>query len=105
VSAPDPDVTIAAPGRVSVGGALTFESARRAYDAGVACFVSDGSAMIAVDCAQVTHADSAGLAVLVEWRRWCRQHGRHLKFVNLPEQINALARLSEISAVLADEAA
>ena len=88
-----------------VGAALNFATAQRAYETGIACFIRDGSASLAIDCAQVASADSAGLAVLIEWRRWCRQRGRHLKFVNLPAQINAIARLSEVTEVLADAAA
>jgi phospholipid transport system transporter-binding protein len=105
VGLPSAAVTVSAPGQVTVSSALTFETARRVFEAGVACFVSDGSPAIAVDCAAVPNADSAGLAVLIEWRRWSRQHGRRLKFVNLPAQINALAHLSEVSDVLADAAA
>lgn len=105
MTAPDAKVTVSAPGVITVGEPLTFASARGAFEAGVGCFIRDGSATMAVDCAQVSSADSAGLAVLIEWRRWCRLQGRHLKFVNLPVQINAIARLSEVSEVLADAAA
>jgi phospholipid transport system transporter-binding protein len=61
--------------------------------------------MIVVDCGGVTNADSAGLAVLIEWRRWAHQRGQQLKFANLPVQISAIAHLSEVSEVLADAAA
>ena len=98
-------MTIASPGHISVSSALTFETASRVCDAGVQCFVSDGSPTIVVDCAAVPNADSAGLAVLIEWRRWAHQHGRHLKFTNLPTQISAIAHLSEVSEVLADAVA
>jgi phospholipid transport system transporter-binding protein len=101
----DPQVTIASPGHITVSSALTFETARRVSEAGVECFVRDGSPTIDVDCSQVPNADSAGLAVLIEWRRWAHQHGRHLKFSNLPGQISAIARLSEVSEVLAEAAA
>ncbi len=105
MSLPEAAVTVSAPGQITVSSALTFETARRVFEEGVACFIHDGSAAIAVDCAGVPKADSAGLAVLIEWRRWARQHDRHLTFVNLPAQINAIAHLSEVSEVLADAAA
>jgi phospholipid transport system transporter-binding protein len=101
----DPQVTIASPGHISVSSALTFETARRVCEAGVECFVRDGSPTIAVDCSAVPNADSAGLAVLIEWRRWAHQRGRHLQFINLPGQISAIAHLSEVSEVLANAAA
>jgi phospholipid transport system transporter-binding protein len=100
-----PQVTIASPGCIRVGSAMTFETARGVCEAGVACFETDGSPSIVVDCATVANADSAGLAVLIEWRRWAHQHGRHLKFANLPAQIRAIAHLSEVSELLADAVA
>ena len=103
---PDPaQVTIASPGRILVSSPLTFQTARGVCEAGVECFVSDGSTQLVVDCAGVERGDSAGLAVLIEWRRWAHQHGRQLKFVNLPGQISAIAHLSEVSEVLDDAAA
>lgn len=102
---PDAVVSVSAPGQITVSSPLTFQTARRVFEAGVECFVRDASPTIAVDCAGVSKADSAGLAVLIEWRRWSRQHGRHLTFVNLPAQITAIAHLSEVSEVLADAAA
>jgi phospholipid transport system transporter-binding protein len=101
----DPQVSITAPGHISVSAALTFETASRVCEAGVNCFVSDGSPTIVVDCSAVPNADSAGLALLIEWRRWAHQHGRHMKFTNVPTQITAIAHLSEVSEVLADAVA
>ncbi len=94
-----------APGRIAVHSVLTFQTARRVCAAGIDCFLRDGSPTLVVDCAGVPGADSAGLAVLIEWRRWARGHGRHLTFANLPAQISAIAHLSEVTPVLADAAA
>jgi phospholipid transport system transporter-binding protein len=101
----DPQVVVSAPGRILVSSALNFDTASRICDAGIECFTRDGSPVLVVDCAQVPNADSAGLAVLIEWRRWAHQRGHHLKFVNLPAQICAIAQLSEITELLADAVA
>ncbi|HTV79843.1 MAG TPA: STAS domain-containing protein [Steroidobacteraceae bacterium] len=105
MSEPAAQVTIAAPGRIVVGSPLTFAWARRVSAAGIKCFDRDGSASLLVDCAAAAAADSAGLAVLIEWRRWAAQHGRRLDFANLPVQISAIAQLSEVGPVLGDAAA
>src|SRR5580692_7097015 len=97
VKRPDPQIDVTAPGKIAVNSAMTFQTARRLCAAGVQCFVRDGSPVMVVDC--------AGVAVLIEWRRWAHQRGRHLKFVNLPAQISAIAHLSEVSEVLADTVA
>jgi phospholipid transport system transporter-binding protein len=105
VSQGSPQVTVTGAGKIGVSGPLTFATARAVCAAGIACFVQDGARELTVDCATVAGADSAGLAVLVEWRRWARQQGRRLRYVNLPAQISAIARLSEVTEVLADAAA
>jgi phospholipid transport system transporter-binding protein len=98
-------VVVAAPGRVAVSSALNFETAHRICAAGIDCFTRDGSPVIIVDCTKVPNADSAGLAVLIEWRRWAHQRGQHLKFANLPAQVCAIAKLSEVRELLADAVA
>jgi ABC-type transporter Mla MlaB component len=45
-------------------------------------------------------ADSAGLAVLIVWLEWARANARELTFSGMPAGIRALARISEVEAVL-----
>jgi phospholipid transport system transporter-binding protein len=105
VSRTKPQVVIAAPGRIVVSSPLTFETARRVYEAGLRRISGDGSPLIIVDFAGVPDADSAGLAVLIEWRRQAWLRGQRLNFANLPPQISAIAHLSEVSELLEDVAA
>ena len=93
-------VSTSAPGRCEVRGALTFASARRAFDSGVKALSGSNQTAIEVDCGGVQTADSAGLAVLLAWLAWAHQHGRKLKFVRLPEAIIAIARISDVDALL-----
>jgi phospholipid transport system transporter-binding protein len=93
-------VNPAASGRCEVRGALTFASARRAYDQGVKVLAATTAQTVEVDCGGVQAADSAGLAVLLAWLAWARKHGRQIKFVNLPQAITALARISDVDALL-----
>jgi phospholipid transport system transporter-binding protein len=58
-------------------------------------------AQLSVDFSGVTEGDSAGLALLIEWLRAARQRGRPIHFQNIPAQINALARISEVGDLLA----
>ena len=54
------------------------------------------AADIDVDFVGVGESDSAGLALLIEWLRAARQSGRKIHFANVPAQIEALARISEV---------
>jgi phospholipid transport system transporter-binding protein len=60
---------------------------------------------ISVDLAGVAEADSAGLALLIEWLRTARQRGQPIQFLNVPAQINALARISEVEDLFASNGA
>ena len=55
-----------------------------------------GSPALKVDLSGVTESDSSGLALLLEWLRLARQKRQQITFVNMPHQIEALARISEV---------
>lgn len=54
------------------------------------------SSALQVDLSGVTESDSSGLALLLEWLRLARQKRQQIAFVNMPHQIEALARISEV---------
>lgn len=58
------------------------------------------AAQLQVDLAGVTEADSAGLALLIEWMRMAKDTGSAIRFEHVPAQITALARISEVEALL-----
>lgn len=85
-----------APGRLSVRGALTFQTARYAYQTGAHLLRNAPSSTVQIDCAGVTQSDSAGLAVLIEWLACAAQSGRKMTFLNLPVGIRSTAQISEV---------
>jgi phospholipid transport system transporter-binding protein len=88
----------AADGALRAQGPLTFATARAARLAGLAALQAAPQAAC-IDCAGVTSADSAGLAVLLDWLA-AGLAKRSLKFASLPEDLIALARISEIEPLL-----
>lgn len=60
---------------------------------------------VEVDFAGVSDGDSAGLALLIEWLRLAKDSQRQILFANIPGQISALARISEVEDLLAASAA
>ena len=85
-------------GRFAVTGALTLATAAQALVAGERAFAD--AASIEVDLSGVVAADSAGLAVLLEWVRSARQRGRRLRLRSLPPMLTAIAGISEVGDVL-----
>lgn len=51
---------------------------------------------IAVDLSGVTHSNSAGLALLLEWVRTSRVEQRRFSFQNIPEKLLSIARVTEV---------
>jgi phospholipid transport system transporter-binding protein len=62
-----------------------------------------GSGDAVMDLARVQQADSAGLALLIDWLAWCGAHGRRLRFENLPETLRALAVISDVLPLITSE--
>lgn len=53
-----------------------------------------------VDLNGVTRADSAGLALLVEWLRESERAGNDIAFINVPGQLLSIARVCGLDEIL-----
>jgi phospholipid transport system transporter-binding protein len=89
----------AANGRLAAQGPLTFTTACAARLAGLEALAAP-SASLEIDCAGVTVADSAGLAVLLDWLAAAKLSRHALKYTGLPQDLTALARISEVEQLL-----
>ncbi|HEU5136597.1 MAG TPA: STAS domain-containing protein [Steroidobacteraceae bacterium] len=87
-------------GRVVVSGELTFATARDARQLGILVLESSRADRLVIDCSAVTRADSAGLAVLLDWLAWGRRKSRAVTLENLPSSLVAIARISEVDGLL-----
>ena len=85
-------------GRFLLAGELSFATAAQALARGSELF---GKApQLVLDLSSVTHTDSAGLALLVEWLRMARHRKQTITFRNIPEQMMAIARVSSLEDIL-----
>lgn len=55
---------------------------------------------VCLDLRGVERADSAGLALLIEWQRLAKRQGFSITFQNLPAQLMQIARVSDLHKVL-----
>ncbi len=94
------EITQSGSGRLIVRGELTFATARLARDIGERALAGSGADRIVMEVAGVTRADSAGLAVLLDWLAWGRRRKRVVQLENLPESLVAIARISEVDGLL-----
>jgi phospholipid transport system transporter-binding protein len=93
-------ITACSPGRLEAHGAMSYESAARALQAGLALIPRESECTI--DLSKVTEADSAGLAVLVEWLATARIRHTTIHYQAIPAQILAVARISDLDELLTD---
>lgn len=94
------EIVAGADGRSHVRGVLTFATARRARDEGLLKFRTCSARSCEVDCSGITASDSAGLTVMLDWLALAKHDGRSLRFVNLPEGLLAIARISDVEGLL-----
>jgi phospholipid transport system transporter-binding protein len=85
-------------GRFELKGEMTFETAERILLASEEPF--EQHTRIEVDLAGVTRADSAGLALLLEWITWANHTVREIRFLAMPKRILAIARTTEVEQLL-----
>jgi phospholipid transport system transporter-binding protein len=86
------------PGRYALAGDLGIDAAAAVLARGESEFA--GQARVEVDLAGVSDADSAGLAVLIEWTRDARLAGRSIAYRSMPARLAALARIGGVGELL-----
>lgn len=91
-------LTQAGPGSFGLSGEVGFEDAARLLEEGERAFAHLQE--VEVDLAGVTRADSAGLALLIEWSLAARDAGRRFRYRNVPAGVASLAGISDVSELL-----
>ncbi len=84
--------------RARLTGALHFTTVSALLEEGEPAIAGGRAAVI--DLSSVLDSDSSGLALLIEFLSIARQSKRALRYENIPEQIQELARLSEVESLL-----
>lgn len=90
-------------GRILVRGPVVFATAGGLLADSEGVF--RGSGPLVIDLSAVSDADSAGLALLVEWLRMGSARARPVSIVGMPDKLLAIARLSGVAEMLGGSAA
>lgn len=81
-----------------VRGKLDFDSVAHLWNATESLFATCPPAQI--DLGGVGHANSAGVALLVEWLGWTHRSQRELAFINVPAQMRAIIEVAGLETIL-----
>lgn len=87
-----------AAGQFELRGEMSFRTADRILAASRKPFARPDE--IRIDFAGVTDADSAGLALLLEWKSWAMSRQSTVEFTSLPRSILSIARTTEVDHLL-----
>lgn len=85
-------------GKFSLNGRMTFGTADQILRESEHLF--EEHTRIEVSLAGVTDTDSAGLALLLEWITWANHTVREITFTDVPDKINAIAKVTEVDSLL-----
>lgn len=87
-------------GRFQVSGELGFNTVNAVLAESKGILFSSKGVQLELDLAEVSRADSAGLALLIEWMRMAQANSCEIKFHHLPAQLLEIARAGELEALL-----
>jgi phospholipid transport system transporter-binding protein len=87
-----------ADGRFVLSGVVSFETVPELARKADSLFDHNGP--LVVDLREVTHSDSAGVALLVEWVAEATRHHQEIRYLNIPSQMLAIARVSSLDHIL-----
>jgi len=90
------------PGVFFLEGELTFKTANRVLEktSGLLSTTFGANGAITLDLSGITRADSAGVALMLEWRRQSSAVKRAVHFLNVPQQLQAIARVAGVDAII-----
>jgi len=85
-------------GRFALSGELSFANADQVLQVGASAFRHHDR--VELDLSGVERADSAGLALLLEWKAGARRRKTSIRYESLPEGLLAIARLTDVDGLL-----
>jgi phospholipid transport system transporter-binding protein len=85
-------------GRFVLTGDMSFDTAEKILRESEGPF--EHHTRIEVDLSGVEKADSAGLALLLEWITWANHTVREIHYIGMPERILAIAKTTEVDHLL-----
>ena len=84
--------------RLMVSGDLDFETVTALWRQSLALLAR--SPELQIDFTQVTAANSAGLALLIEWLKFARKNKKSIRFTHIPAQLISIADAAGIKKLL-----
>ncbi len=92
-------VTITKQG-LQLNGSMVYASVSTLLEEGTHLLENHPETSISIDCKNVSRVDSAGIALLIEWKRKCINHKKNCQIIGLPKQARSLVETYRLQEVL-----
>lgn len=86
-------------GHFRLAGELIFDTVPELHKQGIALFDAAEEELF-IDLRDVSHTDSAGIALLIGWLRYANKQSKTLQFLNIPAQMWAIVQVSSLDQIL-----
>ena len=88
-------------GSLSLSGCISHQTVPDLLKQSKKLFDDNSRAEIIIDLKQVSRSDSSGVALLIEWMRQASKGSKTIRFLNIPEQMLEIAKVSGVDKILA----
>ncbi len=89
-----------APGHYQLKGDLSFASVPMLWEQNRTTLFEDECSELDINLSTLERSDSSGLAMLIEWYREAEQSNKKITFLNLPQQMYDIARITGLDEIL-----
>lgn len=97
----DGDIVKLSDSTFSLEGCLGFATIEKIRKKAKQFFQTDkfSQQKIQFDCSKLQHCDSAGIALIIEWKKSSLRKGIKMGFINMTTQMKNLMKLMELSTI------
>lgn len=85
---------------LKLGGPMVYANASELLEEVIPLLEGLQTNEIKINCEEVIRIDSAGIALLIEWKRWCANNNKQCKIEGLQKQANSLIETYGLQEVL-----
>jgi phospholipid transport system transporter-binding protein len=76
-------------------GRLVYDSVHKLIAKGAKAIASTSN-RVEIDCEQLSRIDSAGIALFINWQRYCEQNNQTFHLTHLPSQAISLIKANKL---------
>ncbi|SRR5579883_118132 len=85
-------------GRLMVSGQLDFGNVMSVYEKSLALF--ERCAELNIDFSPLKSSDSSGIALVIEWIKYAKQHHKAIQLINFPQDLKSIVKAARLEKIV-----